>query len=655
MNNKKKLLTSFIILVLTILVINKIDKKIRFDMNLTDYYINNKNLSSEEVNFIREKPIVVGVSEFPPLSYINKYNSYNKGIIIDHLSQIAIETGSDINIMALDSKDLEKSLNSKKVDAIIFEDSASNVMKDVLLTDVISNIMTRVLVKKDLGVNKIKDLEGKVMLVLAKDNLNNEVEKFFKDTLNMEVMEVDNIYEAFALMDKSMAHSFIGRDMEIMHYLHVTNSAGRYKFLDNYFDETKIRIAVNSDNKILLNILNKGILDIKKKNLIAQTQYKWLGKENSDIYDLAIINNIYKITSLILVIVLLFSIWNYIITRKVQLRTRELMQSREELRLIIDTIDMGIMVLNREGVIIECNQGLTDIINIGRNRLINNKYMELDCLKEFLNKKNLNNIYNKENKYFYTTKQRITDDKCLVIIEDYTEKYLIEVKERQQSKMVTMGKLSAGLAHEIRNPLGLIKSYCYILEKTDEAKIKDEAILTINKSVDRINKLIENLLRFSRLSKNKMEYTNVNKLLDSILLDFKTKLSQEKVTLNVGYLNEELSNMKINDEIFRMTIINLLDNSIEAFRDKDIYSRKIKLKLVNRNKYIDIIIEDNAGGMTKEEKINIFEPFYSTKKNGTGLGLYIVATEVFNNGGEIFLESNLNSGTSFKVSLKKTE
>lgn len=646
---KKKIILLCLIIIL-FLSVSKMDKKIRFNMGLMDYYRHSRDLTIREKVLVKNNQILVGVYELPPLSYVNKFNNHNAGILIDYLSQIAIETGSEIHVKAKDLIGLNNLKTDSKLDAAIVEVSNyKEPMESVLLTQPLcsSNIIT--IVDKNTGYKKLEDLKGGSLVSLKKDKIHEEVSLFNDNNLGIDILVVDNIYQAFALLNTGIVDGFIGNDMELYHYINVTNSGSRYSNLSESFNKKYIVMAVKDPD--LLNILNKGILQIKKKNLIAQTQYKWLGDQDNLTTDLKYIGKVYKIISFISILIIFFSSWNYLISKKVSLRTRELLESREELRLIIDSMKIGIMVLAKDHTILECNDSLSNIVNINKDKIIGTKYDDNFKLSEFVNKRNLNTVLNIDDKYYYVSKQKISDSKCMVLIEDYTEKYFIQKRERQQSKMVTVGKLSAGLAHEIRNPLGLIKSYSYVLKMTKEENSYNKALEVINTSVDRINNLIENLLSFSKLSNNQQELVNINNLLKEIKLTYLKELQKNNIKIDIKYLNSSLEKLKINDEILRITINNLLENSIHSFSDRISYENFIKIKLKARDKTLVIIIEDNGCGMDEEKIENIYEPFYSTKDKGTGLGLYIVSTEVFNIGGKIFLESKENVGSKFEVHL----
>lgn len=647
---KRKIAILIILLVIGLALISKFDINLRYKTGLMDYYKYNTPLTEEENELTREKAFLVGVYNYPPLAYTNEFNNYNTGIMVDYLSQIAIESGSNILIKVKSNDNLIESLKKDEVDLIVIENT-KGVSEGLSVSQPLCVVKTKILVKKNSNIETIEDLNDKVLVALEKDNVSKHIDKYFNNISNVKIIEVENIYQCFALLNNNAVAGFVGDDMEAAHFLNVTNKSANFKFLKPVIYEKEMSLAVKKENSELLSILNKGILQLKKKNLIAQTQYKWLGNFDTDSIDLKSIEIAYKVLIVIIIIVGAFSSWNYIITQRVNTKTRELSESKEELRLIIDTMQSGIIVLENNSMIVECNDAIAEIAGITKENLIGFDYKDIKVLEPFIDKENMNMVLNVGNAYYYVTSQKIASNKSMVIIEDYTEKHLKEKRERQESKMIAVGQLSAGLAHEIRNPLGLIKSYIYIIEKHRINEICDHAIFVINDSVNRINKLIENLLRFSKLSNDETKLVNIESLVN-LIIDLEKKNIEEKgIKIISSIIDNNAKRVMINEDVFRMVLINLINNCIDSFGGVEREDKHIYLEIKIKEDSLNIRIEDNGSGIEKTKIDNIFDPFYSTKENGTGLGLYILSTEISNNDGSISVESNLGEGTKFNIIL----
>ena len=237
----------------------------------------------------------------------------------------------------------------------------------------------------------------------------------------------------------------------------------------------------------------------------------------------------------------------------------------------------------------------------------------------------------------------------LIQIEDCTEKVFTERKFRQESKMIAVGQLSAGLAHEIRNPLGLIKNYSYILRDFAEDDMASHSLDVIGESADRIDHLIENLLRFSRLSNDKPARLNVEQLLQNII-DLERKKT-EKQNIMLSLLCPKDLAIYAREETIKIVAFNLINNAIESFHELQREQGKLEIRAKAEAGALVLEVEDNGSGMSQETMENIFNPFFTTKDTGTGLGLYIVSSELEKVGGQISVKSELGQGTVFTVTI----
>lgn len=107
----------------------------------------------------------------------------------------------------------------------------------------------------------------------------------------------------------------------------------------------------------------------------------------------------------------------------------------------------------------------------------------------------------------------------------------------------------------------------------------------------------------------------------------------------------------LNEDVVKMILLNLLNNSIESFTGLERVHKEIVLEMAIDSSELRIKLSDNGCGIEKDKLENIFNPFYSTKDTGTGLGLYLINTEIINNDGRITVESNLGQGTEFNIVL----
>jgi len=649
-NMKKSKIGILIIVIIAGLIIAlTIDIHLKYDISLFNYAKYNSKLTATEEALIKEKPLNFGIYEEPPLAFTNEFNNYNAGIVTDYISQLAIETKSNVNMKIRSKSSIIQAFESNEIDFTILENTPDNA-KAADLSIPLFIVKTKILVHAGSDINYLRDLNDRTFVTLCGDNENGRIDSLFDEELNVDIIEVENMYQCIALLRNNRVSGFIGDDMKAAHYLNVTSKNYNYRFLDTVLAEKEMSLAVPKGSEDLLSVLNKGIVSLKKKNLIAQTQYKWLGDFKSDTFDLRVIELTNRIIGGIILIIGALTGWNYIITKRVNAKTRELLENKEELRLIIDVMKNGIMVIENSAIIIECNDALEKIVGVARGDLMGKPYNDIVQLKPFVDMANLNRVINIGRFYYLTSQIIINNNKKMVIIEDYTEKYLNERKALQESKMIAVGRLSAGLAHEIRNPLGLIKSYSFVIGKYKLDDICQHSVSVIDNSVDSINKLIENLLRFSKLSNDEVKSVNIRGIIEELVEIAKNK-SKDDIEISHSLTGIPDEAVAINEGVLRMVVQNLIENGLDALSEDPKDGKEILVEASIHENKLHLRIRDNGCGIDKEVIDNIFDPFYSTKETGTGLGLYIVNTEIENNNGTIAVESVKGNGTVFDVTL----
>ena len=242
------------------------------------------------------------------------------------------------------------------------------------------------------------------------------------------------------------------------------------------------------------------------------------------------------------------------------------------------------------------------------------------------------------------------EDKKLYIVEEWTQRYLNEQRNIQEEKMIAVGQLSAGLAHEIRNPLGLIKSYMFLIQDFCKGEDGVHAVRVIDDSIKRINRLIDSLLKFSRLSGEEEKEVDIGELVNNILLLEKKQTDDQNICVDFSLTGKEMKPVRLNEDLLKITIINLLNNSIDALAEVK-RSRRIEIRVTILEKMVHLVFRDNGCGIDSGKLLEIFNPFYTSKERGTGLGLYLVHSQLEQAGGTIRAESVMGEGTVFYVEI----
>lgn len=215
--------------------------------------------------------------------------------------------------------------------------------------------------------------------------------------------------------------------------------------------------------------------------------------------------------------------------------------------------------------------------------------------------------------------RRIGKNAIVISLEDYQ----LIAEQVQQLKLASLGRLTASIAHEIRNPLTAINSSVQLLAENDTLDATDRRMLDIaERHCGRINKIIEDILQLSRREKVQPEVINLQTYLD----DFKLRLT-EHGQITASQIDLEVSaNMAISFDPSHLEQIlnNLCLNAVFHNPDKDNLQIKIACSASSPNNDANIVVSDNGKGVDKIIIDEVFEPFYTTSHNGTGLGLFIV-------------------------------
>jgi len=223
----------------------------------------------------------------------------------------------------------------------------------------------------------------------------------------------------------------------------------------------------------------------------------------------------------------------------------------------------------------------------------------------------------------------------------------------RSAKLVALGQVSAGMAHEIRTPLASIKLFIQSLE--DELLSNDETkedISIIKKEIDRMEEIINRFLDFARPVKPKFERVDVNQILSDTVTLIKTRIKDDKIAVETLY-SDRLPLIDGDRNQLQQVFLNMLLNSIEAMPDGGkitIATNMINISNQHR-KLLKITIADNGCGIDDATKNYIFDPFYTTKDSGTGMGLSISFTVIEQHGGLIDVESQPSKGAKFMIYL----
>jgi len=219
---------------------------------------------------------------------------------------------------------------------------------------------------------------------------------------------------------------------------------------------------------------------------------------------------------------------------------------------------------------------------------------------------------------------------------------------RRTERLAALGQLTAGLAHELRNPMGTIKNSAELLTKRlppgDEIALELSGF--IQSEVDRTNSLITRFLQFARPFQLQREPQDIAQVLDRAILHIERQYPSFPITFVRNYA-PDVPAANVDAEMIEQVFINLLVNAAQA----SVPGSVVTLKTRADKQLLEVAIIDRGAGIDPAIKGSIFNPFFTTKKEGVGLGLAIVAKIVDEHGGRIVVESEAGQGSVFRVLL----
>lgn len=240
----------------------------------------------------------------------------------------------------------------------------------------------------------------------------------------------------------------------------------------------------------------------------------------------------------------------------------------------------------------------------------------------------------------------------VLIIRDLGEVRRLQDEIRRKEKLAAVGRLAAGVAHEIRNPLSSLKGIAsYFKNKSDEDSGDKDMAGVMIVEVDRMNRVISELLEFARPTDIRRKTTDVNSLLEHSVRLVENETSAKGVSINLD-LDKQSLTAEIDSDRFSQCLLNLYLNALQAMEKGGQLS--IKEYLMD-DSYIVIEISDTGSGIEAKKVNQIFDPYFTTKKKGTGLGLAIVHKIIEAHNGNIKVRSIIGQGTTFtlRIPVKK--
>lgn len=491
---------------------------------------------------------VAGDMNFPPFEYLDENHTY-VGFNVDLIRAVALRSGIEVKFNPMKWEDACEKLEQGEVD--IIQGMKRTTERDKLYDfseEILTNSQSIFVLSENNHLNKYEDLARNTVAIQKGDVAINNLRSMEK----VNIIFTKDQEDAFKKLLNKEVDAFIGNTLTGVYYANKLSINNKLKIIGAPLNSTAYSIAVKKGDKATLELLNKGIKEIKENGTYDMIYRKWFGQSFK--YSNWYVRNTLKYsliaTGTFLVILLALYMWNDKLKEEVEKKTKSLEMANESLR--------------------------------------------------------------------------------------------------KKDRMESLGILMAGIAHEIRNPLTSIKTYAELLpKKYDNPKFREMISKDIPYEIERLNNLINELLEYSKPKKAFKEKINIYEIIEKILALISNKIQKENVKINVDIPKDIFVYADKNH--LKQIIINLILNGIEALNKEQ---KSINISAMESLDKTYVIIEDNGCGMDKEELNKIYNPFYTTKASGTGLGLFVCYQLMEENNGKIHVSSTSDEGTSFILEFK---
>ncbi|MFS0670959.1 transporter substrate-binding domain-containing protein [Peribacillus frigoritolerans] len=621
---------------------------------------------------------VAGDNNFPPFEYLSDSGVYT-GFNVDIMNAISIETGIRFEYYPMPWNEAVQAMRSGKVDAI--QGMKYNQEREEFYdfsAPYFTSSQGIFVLKDNMYIRKIEDLKGRKVAVQKGDVASGLLSKVDR----LQLVETNNQQEAVQSLIDGKVDAFIGNRITGQYFLQKNEQQSHIKIVGEPLDTTNYAVAVMPKNKELLTLFNQAISQIKKDGTYEKIEKKWFGEYILPNTQRLRKTMLYLEIGLILTFIVISFIlwWNLSLKREVAKRTEQIEHVNKDLEekmlLLEENINFQQQVLNSaySSLITLNQQGLVSMINVRAmeylgvdGNVVGKRFQDLPTAR-FIPEKEIKAALEKKRVFLqketvwshYSGKKRhitysmypiqtIGGESVGAVLNffDSTEQKQLERKVAQDDRLRSLGQLVAGIAHEIRNPLTSILTYTQLLpKKFASSDFRTFFSEQVTSEITRLNTLINDLLDYARPKKSEPVTFSLNEAMAGIELLLKPKIKEK----NLSIVREFAGDIQATADTqqIKQVLVNVILNAIQASNT----GGTLIFRAYYRDVFTVVEIEDEGIGISEEDIDKIFEPFYTRKPNGVGLGLSITYQLVKENDGIIETRSEVGKGTVVTICLQ---
>lgn len=617
-----------------------------------------------------EAPIRIGLDvQAPPYSYVDS-NGLLKGFNVDVVRAVAIEKGLDVELYALSASDLEKQLLNDDLDAVVAR-TGLNLNGGVSRSIVESR--DALFVRADN--RSILDLEGfwNSRSAIHIQSLTPLITNYIHQHQAESVHVVADQEHGLLLLMNQEVDSYIGNRDSGLFLIQRWDQAEYLKVVGEAFNQDSFVFYTRPEDTVLAQELDLGLEALVRSESYEKIYVKWFG-EKAESYEKQLRQLLAVLSLLALVGLILFSLgvrWNNALKKEVEKRTQELHQAnavlktqQQELRDrerfkedVLNSVPTGIMTFDRKGQLTSANSRALEILQgqpptfvnqeklrwvLSEGRCLTN--LEQELVAQDQSKRLVYHVYPLRNGDGGVAG-------AIVSFKDVSRERKLAEEMARMDKMKSLDLLVSEFVHEIRTPLTSIKAMVELLpQKIDNPTFRRNLQEIVSMEVERLSHLVSALGEYARPMPGVMSPLKMRGVAEGALLLLQRKLQEKKVTWSIEV--PETFEIEADQMQLMQVLINVILNSLEAVaREGRIW---IKGWSTPEGEWV-LSITDDGPGMSEEVRDKVTEPFYTTRKDGTGLGLYICKDLLAKNQGRMEILSEEGRGTEVRLYFEEKE
>lgn len=615
---------------------------------------------------------VAGDESLPPFSYINNEGEWT-GFSIEILQAIEEVEQMEIEYIPMDFYKAIAALNAGQVDALIGMKYTAK-RKDYFAFSESYFTMSEAIVVPEGNdeIQDLSDLKGKVAAIQS----GHVAFDLLQDVRRVQMNIAQSQPDALHLLMMGRADAFIGNRWTAQFYLNESKNEQDYRIIESPIQPADYAFVVKKENDEVLDLLNNGLLTIKANGTYDQIYSDWFNIKYVQIIEQmkSVVFILIWVLSIVGIVLVMGLFWNKRLKKEVKNQTSALKEAnlileinRQEIEnqgafkeQILNNVPNGIVTFDHDWNVTLINEEARKLL-FYKDRL--HDHVIIQEAIQLYKSKDEDQIsgavkFEQGNDVFFVAyhlrlllNAQNQKNGFLLIFANRTEEKRLQEKLATQEKMRALGQLSAGVAHEMRNPLTSIKTFIELLpKKYDNPSFRKAINEHVPAEIDRLNLIIEDLLDYSRPKDPKKHLFCVKEWLDSIIVLFEPTLRGKQIDFQTEVESEIM--IYADQQQLKQVIVNMILNAIDAMEHG--VKKEIKLCAHTINNETQILVQDTGIGMKKEEMEKCFDPFYTTKADGVGLGMTISFKILKENGGDIEITSQYGEGTTFRLTFPQS-